>query len=100
MDRVKCQLCKKTNTVKNGKVRGVQRYWCKTCEVNFSEHVKRKVLTNAMKQGLLLDYLIHNEILPNHPKKKYSKLSIRQLANMNSINHVTATKWVREYEAS
>ena len=34
---VKCKKCKSENIVKNGKVRGKQRYLCKDCRYNFVE---------------------------------------------------------------
>lgn len=34
---VKCKKCQSENIVKNGKVRGKQRYLCKDCRYNFVE---------------------------------------------------------------
>jgi len=51
MTRV-CKNCKSETNVKNGIVRGEQRYRCKGCGLNFIEGDKRKRQTTAVKKAL------------------------------------------------
>jgi len=39
---LKCKNCGSIKYVKNGKVRGLQRYRCKECKYNFVEGDRRK----------------------------------------------------------
>ena len=40
MSEVVCKKCKSDSFVKNGVVRGLQRYQCKVCEYNFTQTEK------------------------------------------------------------
>ncbi len=48
---VKCKKCKSENIVKNGKVRGKQRYLCKDCRYNFVEGDARGRTKNQGEKG-------------------------------------------------
>lgn len=49
---VKCKRCESENVVKNGVVRGQQRYYCKNCKYNFVETDRRTTKEVAILKAL------------------------------------------------
>lgn len=49
---VSCKTCNEQEIVKNGRVRGIQRYKCKACGLNFIEGDKRFKRETAVKKAL------------------------------------------------
>ena len=60
-EKHECPKCQSTDTVKNGTVRGVQRFKCKNCKYNFVLTDKRttKELTILKALSTLILSLIH-----------------------------------------
>jgi len=52
MDEISCKKCAKYQLVKNGKVRGNQRYLCKNCGYNFIIGDRRVKPNSAAKRAL------------------------------------------------
>ena len=80
-------LCKKCNSqkiVKNGSVRGVQRYRCKECSLNFVEGDVRKKPQTAVKKALCV-------ILYSLGKASFSMLG-KVLNHSPSIIY----RWIKE----
>lgn len=49
---VYCKQCESEDIVRNGKARGVQRYKCKVCGLNFVEGDRRQNPQTAIKKAL------------------------------------------------
>lgn len=49
---MKCKRCESKNVVKNGVVRGQQRYYCKNCKYNFVETDRRTTKEVAILKAL------------------------------------------------
>ncbi len=47
-----CKSCKSEDTRKNGRVRGIQRYKCKACDLNFVNGDRRCKRETAVKKAL------------------------------------------------
>jgi transposase len=76
-----CKKCQSAEHVKNGKVRGMQRYRCKACGCNFTatpahrEHPAKKSLA-------LLLYGMGN-------------MSFRMIGRLLGVSHVSAFEWIK-----
>jgi transposase-like protein len=49
---MECKRCQQENCVKNGLVRGKQRWLCKGCDYNFTEGDRRKERTTPQQRAL------------------------------------------------
>lgn len=58
---MRCKRCYSDKVVKNGKVRGVQRYRCKKCHYNFTEEDRRTSRETALIKAI---YTVFNAL--NH----------------------------------
>jgi len=67
-----CPHCQSLSIVANGKCKGIQRYRCKTCGKNFSEHTGTS-LAHLKKPHLWNIYLKH--MFEGHSIKKCAKLT-------------------------
>src|SRR4030042_4855064 len=77
-----CKKCGSTSFVKHGFVRGLQRYRCKTCGLNFTATPKRG-RSEATKALAVLLY-------------SFGKASFRWLGKLLDVSAVTAYKGVRQ----
>jgi transposase len=79
METIKCKNCGYEKTVKNGKVRGQQRYKCKQCGYNFVLGDKRTNSKIASLKALVVRfyslgkgfYNMLGKILKRHPSQIY-----------------------------
>jgi len=76
-----CKRCAGTALVKNGTVRGHQRYLCKACGCNFTATPERGK-PKAMKALAILLYAMGNA-------------SQGMIARLLGVSHVTVYRWVR-----
>ena len=81
MSEISCKGCGAADYVKNGMVRGLQRYKCKTCGCNFTATARRGK-PPAMKALALLLYAMGN-------------VSFCSIARLLGISDVAVLKWVR-----
>ena len=81
---VKCKKCKSENIVKNGKVRGKQRYLCKDCRYNFVEgDARTNEKIKAKKAMCVLQY-------------GQGKASFNMLAKIYDTWPSLVYRWVKE----
>jgi transposase len=85
MDEVRCKRCHSAGFVKNGKVRGHQRYRCSDCGYNFTDTPIRGKPA-AMKALAVLLYAMGNA-------------SYGMIARLLGVSNVAVLKWIR-HEAS
>ena len=81
MTDIICKRCHASDYVKNGNVRGLQRYRCKQCGYNFTATPPRGKPA-AMKALALLLYGMAN-------------VSFCSIARLLGVSDVTVLKWVR-----
>jgi transposase-like protein len=81
MAEIICKGCGASNYVKNGYVRGLQRYRCKECGCNFTATAPRGKPA-AMKALALLLYAMAN-------------VSFGSIARLLKVSDVAVLKWVR-----
>ena len=80
---MKCPKCQSEEKVKNGLVRGRQRYKCKACGNNFS-----------------IDYSI---VAEKDKKRRFGLamylegLGFHSIARLLNVSHVTVINWVKKY---
>ena len=79
---IECKKCGKTDSVKNGIVRGQQRYKCKHCGCNFINIDRRKNDQNTTKRALCV-------ILCSLVKGTY-----RFLGQIFGVAHTTIYRWI------
>jgi len=77
-----CKKCGSTSFVKNGFVRGLQRYRCRSCGFNFTATPKRG-RSEATKALAVLLY-------------SFGKASFRWLGRLLGVSGVGVYKWVRQ----
>ena len=77
---MKCKNCQSTNTKKNGKNGGKQRYMCKECNKTF--FVESSKYTNDDKRCVILMYL--------------NNCGVRKTALFIGCSRTTVTNWVRQ----
>ena len=81
---MKCKFCNEKNFTKNGKVRYLQRFLCKSCGKTFVEGDKRgSPMTEARKSIAIVMY-------------SQCKVSIRAIAKFLNINHSIVYRWIKE----
>jgi transposase-like protein len=76
-----CKRCQASDYVKNGVVRGLQRYRCKRCGCNFTATQPRGK-PPAMKALTILLYGMGN-------------MSYRMIARLLGVSHVSIYEWIR-----
>lgn len=81
MTAIVCKKCKSDQYVKNGQVRGLQRYQCKLCKCNFTVTALRGKHP-AMKALSVLLYSMGN-------------MSYRMIGKLLGISHVSVYQWIR-----
>jgi transposase-like protein len=85
MNEIICKRCRARDYVKNGVVRGLQRYRCRQCACNFTatpthrEHPAKKALA-------LLLYGMGN-------------MSFRMIGRLLGVSHVSAYEWIKSEAA-
>lgn len=82
-----CHNCGSTNIVKRGKVSGLQRYWCKSCNCTFNLATKT-VLANSKTEAE--KYLKYVELM------QY-QVSIRKAAKICGISVTTSFHWRHKF---
>lgn len=80
----KCKNCKSDKIVKNGKVRNVQRYCCKTCGYNFIEGDKRIKQNTQVKKALAV--ILYS----------LGKASFRFLSKLFNTDVSLVYRWIRK----
>ena len=81
MSGIVCKRCAAADYVKNGMVRGLQRYRCKACGCNFTA-TKPRGKPAALKTLALLLYGMGNA-------------SYRMIARLLGVSHVAVYGWIR-----
>ena len=81
MPEIVCKHCKSSEYIKNGTVRGLQRYRCKLCGLNFTVTGPRGKHP-AMKALSILLYSMGN-------------MSYRMIGKLLNISHVSVYEWIR-----
>jgi transposase-like protein len=80
---MKCSKCQSEHHVKNGIVRGVQRYKCKECGRNFSIDYSQVVEKEKRRRFGLAMYL--------------EGLSFHSIARLLNVSHVSVMNWIKKY---
>jgi transposase-like protein len=80
---LKCPKCQSEYRVKNGIVRGVQRYKCKECGSNFSVDYSQVVEKEKKRRFGLAMYL--------------EGLGFHSIARLLNVSHVSVMNWVKKY---
>ena len=78
---MECKLCSKSLLVRNGIVRGKQRYKCKNCGYNFVQGALRRG-KNLDKQKLALHMYLEN-------------MGFRDIGRVLGVSNVTVLNWVK-----
>jgi transposase-like protein len=81
MSEIVCKRCAAADYMKNGMVRGLQRYRCKACGCNFTA-TKPRGKPAALKTLALLLYGMGNA-------------SYRMIARLLGVSHVAVYGWIR-----
>lgn len=84
---ISCKRCKSERAVKNGEVRGKQRYRCKSCGYNFIEGDGRMNESLAVKKALAV-------ILYSLSKTSYS-----MLGHIFGVSRSLTYRWIEEEAA-
>jgi transposase-like protein len=80
---MKCSKCQSEHNVKNGIIRGIQRYKCKECGLNFSvdySHVAEKEKKRRFGLAMYLE-----------------GLGFHSIARLLNVSHVSVMNWVKKY---
>jgi transposase-like protein len=78
-----CPKCKSTHHVKDGMVRGLQRYKCKACNYRYTVFCKSNVKTVEVKRLALSMYL--------------EGLGFRAIGRVLKISYGTVYAWVKQW---
>jgi transposase-like protein len=79
----KCQKCKSENYVKNGYVRGKQRYICKYCKYTFVKEQKQVKLSSEVIDALVI--LLYST----------GKASCRFIGRLFGVSGNTISNWLK-----
>jgi transposase len=79
---IKCKKCNNNQTVKNGFVRGSQRYKCRNCKHNFVDGDKRTNHSTEVKKALAV--ILYSS----------SKASFNFLGKLFGVNKSSVYKWI------
>jgi transposase-like protein len=85
---IACKNCQHTHTVKNGFVRGKQRYQCRACGDNFVMGDERHSHSTAVKKALCV--IVYS----------LGKASFGFLAKLLGVSRTTTYYWIRQAAAS
>ena len=78
-----CPTCKSDNKVKNGVLKGIQRYKCKDCGRNYTvTHKSTAKLPSERRLGLMM-YL--------------EGLGFHSIGRILGVSHVAVMNWVKKY---
>jgi transposase-like protein len=80
---MKCPDCKSESSVKNGIIKGVQRYKCKSCGCNYTvgyEQVSEKEKKRRFGLSMYLE-----------------GLGFHSIGRLLNVSHVTVMNWVKKY---
>jgi len=80
---MKCPKCKSDNKVKNGVVKGLQRYKCKECNYNYTVEMKSTAKSIDVKKFGLMLYL--------------EGLGFQSISRLLNVSHVAVIKWIKKY---
>jgi len=78
-----CPRCKSEKKVKNGVLKGVQRFKCKDCGLNFTVEYKSTAKSIDTKKFGLMLYL--------------EGLGFQSIARLLNVSHVAVIKWIKKY---
>jgi transposase-like protein len=81
MSEISCKGCGAADYVKNGKVRGLQRYRCRQCGCNFTD-TRPRGKPAALKALTLLLYGMGN-------------MSYRMIGRLLGVSHVSIYQWIQ-----
>ena len=81
MEQIICKKCGSNQWVKNGSVRGIQRYRCKSCKCNFTNTLPRGKSESLKALAILLHGM--------------GKCSFRMLGKILGVSGVSIYEWVR-----
>ena len=79
---ISCKSCGCHNVIKNGIVRGQQRYRCRACRYNFTQTPKRGVAPAIKSLALVLYGLCG--------------VSMNKISKILGVSNVAVLKWVRK----
>lgn len=82
-----CKNCRKNNIVKNGQVRGQQRYRCKDCGYNFIEGDRRSKRETAIKRAFAV--ILYS----------LGKASYRFIAKLFDVCPASVQRWLEKESA-
>ena len=85
---IPCKNCQQTNTIKNGFVRGKQRYKCHACHYTFVVGDERHKQTTAWKKALSV--ILYS----------LGKSSFGFLAKLFAVSRTTTYYWMRDMAAT
>ena len=80
---MKCSRCKSTEKTKDGKIKGVQRYKCKSCGYLYTVELKSTAKPMGMKRQALHLYL--------------EGLGFRAIGRFLKVSHVSVYKWIKSF---
>ena len=78
---MRCSKCKSTEKTKDDKIKGVQRYKCKSCNYRYTVELKSSAKPMAMKRQALQLYL--------------EGLAFRSIGRFLKVSHVSVYKWIK-----
>jgi len=78
-----CPKCKSEKKVKNGVLKGIQRYKCKNCGFNFTVEYKSTAKSIDKKKFGLMLYL--------------EGLGFQSISRLLEVSHVAVIKWIKKY---
>lgn len=80
---MKCTTCKSSEKVKDGKIKGRQRYKCKACGYRYTVELKSTAQPLAIKRQALQLYL--------------EGLGFRSIGRFLKVSHVSVYNWIKSF---
>lgn len=80
---MKCIRCDATSSIKNGVLKGVQRYKCKVCGYNYTVAFRRGTKPADQKRLALMMYL--------------EGLGFRSIGRILNVHNTTVYRWIRSF---
>ena len=78
-----CSKCNCSNSVKSGKIKGMQRYKCKECGRNYTVSIKSTAKPKSLKKHALHLYL--------------EGLGFRSIGRILGVSNVSVLNWIRDF---
>ena len=78
-----CPKCKSESRVKNGIIKGQQRYKCKSCGYNYSVQFKSTATRDYTRRFALMLYL--------------EGLGFHSIGRLLNVSHVSVINWIKKY---